>query len=53
MCDNLIVLKWKIFNEVILKSYVFNVNVYKYILNLKCYLFDCRILVVVGMLFIG
>lgn len=53
MFDNPTVLKWKIFNEVILKSYAFNANAHKHIPNLKCHLLDCRTLVVVGMLSIG
>lgn len=53
MFDNPTVLKWKIFNEVILKSYAFNANANKHIPNLKRHLLDCRTLVVLGMLSIG
>lgn len=53
MFDNPTVLKWKIFIEVILKSYAFKANAHKHIPNLKRHLLDCRTLVVVGMLSIG
>lgn len=53
MFDNPTVLKWNIFNEVILKSYAFNANAHKHIPNLKRHLLDCRTLVVVGILSIG